>query len=137
MPAKAIDPTFKRISVINYDLVIKKFPEAKKDLEANYARFVLDKFYNGKKHHIVVGPYSNDGVNTSGSFLLVLEQDKGKWKNVFLKTQPKTNGFAILIDGGDSVVWNSCLNCGPSALLRWKKNGDYYFEDMDEPEDEQ
>lgn len=134
MSAKSIDPNFEKISLLTADMVIKKYPEAKKDLADGRSVFSLEKTPQKKKHRIVVGVYS--GAQEKGSFLLVVKNEKGKWKVAFVSKTPGKMGLGILQDAGDSILWNNCLACGHSAVLKWNDKEGYYFESTSDDSEE-
>ena len=127
IPAKTIDPSFDKVSLLTKSEIIKKYKsEAKEDLKQSHAVFQIDKKQDSKKHRIVVGVYS--GLSEKGSFLLVLEKQKQGWKSIFLHKAPGQPGFSVLEDAADAILWNTCLECGHSARLLWSKKLGYYFD---------
>lgn len=88
-------------------------------------RFVIDKDVNsdGIIEKVVSGVYM---AKNPGRFLLILTQDKGKWKKAFLFKAEGEAGFNILNEYGDGTIfWTWCMECGMAGSIKW--NGNKYI----------
>lgn len=111
IPVEQIDSSFNRASLLTAENVIQKYPEAKSDLADGESVFSVDWARDGKEHRIAVGVYA--GTKEKGSFLLVVQKDKSKWKKIFLQKYPGKMGFGILKNmGHNTILYNECLECG-------------------------
>lgn len=72
---------------------------------------------NGRRDRAVAGVY-RDKAGRSGRFLLVVEQQQGKWVKTFLHTEPGEPGFSIITGPPGRVHWGPCLECDVGSILR-------------------
>ena len=122
LAARDLHPAWERFSVLNEAMLPA---QAKPDLawmKKEGLSFTREGDFNrnGRRDRAVVGVYV-DTAGRLGRFLLVLEQNGGRWRKAFLSTDPGEPGFSVL-SGRNEVYWSPCMECDIGSRLKPRAN---------------
>jgi hypothetical protein len=123
LTARELHPKWQKFSVLSEAVLPAK---AKSDLvwmRKEGLAFTREGDFNrnGRRDRAVAGVYV-DIAGRRGRFLLVLEQEEGRWRKTFLSNDPGRPGFSILFGRGNEVYWGPCMECDISSRLQPRGN---------------
>lgn len=119
LAASDIHPKWQKLSVLTYAMLP---PAATSDVGwMRKERFGFEKEgdfnRNGRRDRAVAGVYL-DTDGRSGRFLLVVEQQQGRWVKTFLHTDPGEPGFSVITGPPGQVHWGPCMECDVGSILK-------------------
>jgi hypothetical protein len=119
LSARELHPKWEKFSILSNEALPAK---AKPDLEwmrKHGLAFTREGDFNGNglRDRAVTGVYL-DAAGRSGRFLLVLEQNRGRWRKAFLSTDPGEPGFSILSGHGQELYWGPCMECDIGSRVK-------------------
>ena len=128
LPVGSVDSSWSKATIVTRDILPPQYRDDPSQLADSTFGFCFEGDFNrdGKKDLAAVGVYQTHQGNVGWFFLILTQDDSGRWRTAFLDAVRGRYGFRVLsMASGGQLRSSPCMECDGGSNVIW--TGDRYL----------